>query len=565
MKPAHGPIISLVFAAALRLSGAQGVHPDFTFASLRPPGFDPMVSGLDFLPDGRLVVSTWEGFGTAKGSVYLVSNAQSGDAAKITYKKFAANLNEPLGVKVVDGEIYLLQKDQLSWLPDKNQDGLADEVKKIASGWTVQAGIAKSLEFAMGMVYRDSAFFGGLATAWPWGSKETEERGCIIQMSAKTGGFTPYACGFRTPNGMALGPDGDLFVTENQGNWVPSSKLVHIRKGHFYGVHKKSMPGPFDKEPETPPAIWLDHGAIGVSPTQPVFLKTGTFQGQMLAGDAQFGTLQRYFLEKVGGEYQGAVFKFSGGLEAAANRIVTGPDGALYVGGIGTQDWGGWDWNGKNFGLQRLAANGKKSFDLLAVRSMGPAALELEFTTPAGTGADIAASYQVKQWFYKPEEGYGAGKQPVENLTVKSAKVSTDKLRVTLEITGMKVKNVVYLKLAGVNSADGKASWTTEGWYTQNAFGPGVSVAVSDHRSTEKASGADRVAVRALGNGRIGLKLAASGKFTLRIMDAQGSLLESRHGAGPLEFTGNAVYAPGVYLLTLENSSGIFRQRIVNP
>ncbi|GEM_PF-4285074 len=54
-----------------------------------------MVSGLDFLPDGRLVVSTWEGFGATKGSVYLVSNAQTGDASKITYKKFAGNLNEP--------------------------------------------------------------------------------------------------------------------------------------------------------------------------------------------------------------------------------------------------------------------------------------------------------------------------------------------------------------------------------------------------------------------------------------------------------------------------------------
>ena len=575
MKPA--PEIALpfpyLFAAPFYLAGsllcafgaapaqALGVHPGFTLTSLRPPGFDPMVSGLDFLPDGRLVVSTWEGFGATKGSVYLVANAQSGDSSKVTYKKFAAGLNEPLGVKVLGGEIYLLQKDQLSQLPDKNNDGLADEVKKIASGWTVQPG-SKNLEFAMGMVYRDSVFYGGLATAWPWGSQETAERGCIIQMSPKTGGFAPYACGMRTPNGMTLGPDNEIFVTENQGNWVPSSKLLNIRKGRFYGVHKKA-PGPFDKEPETPPAIWMDHGNIAVSPTQPVYLKSGVYQGQMLAGDAQFGTLQRYFLEKIGGEYQGAVMYFTGGLQAAANRIVTGPDGALYVGGIGTQEWGGWDWSGKDYGLQRLAPNGKAFFDLLAVRSMGPTSLELEFTAPVGAGADVAANYALKQWFYIPEEAYGAGKQPVQTLAVVSAKPSADKLRVTLEVTGMRVKNVVYLKLGGVKAADGAASWTTEAWYTQNAFGPGVTVATAD--PIPAGAPAARMQARPLGAGKIGIRVPGTGRFELSIRDASGKIRERRIGMGPMQFTGSAVYQSGLYLLTLEDSHGSCHRKFINP
>ena len=558
--------ISLSIAAAVSTVTAQtqGVHPGFTLTNLRPTGFNPQVSGLDFLPDGRLVVTTWEGFGKTKGSVYLVSNAQTGDASKITFKKFASNLNEPLGVKVVDGVIYLLQKDQLSVLPDANNDGLADEVKKVASGWTVQPTPAKNLEFAMGMVYRDSLFYGALATAWPFEGKQSDERGCIIQLLPKTGEFKNFACGTRTANGMVLGPENELFVTENQGNWVPSSKLLHVKKDHFYGVHKP-VAGPLDKVAETPPVLWLDQGTIGITPSQPAYIRSGPYAGQMIAGDQNFGTLQRYFLEKVAGEYQGCVFRFSGALEAGANRLIEGPDSAMYVGGIGTPDWGGWSWNNKYYGLQRMKYNGKKTFEMLAIRSKGPTTLEVEFTTPVGTGADKPANYQIKQWFYIPEKEYGKGKQPVQTLTVSAATVSTDKLKVTLEIAGMKAKNVVYLKLAGVSSAENVASFTTEAWYTQNAFGPGSDVTVSAKPPVAGASVSPRLRTFASGGGRLAMKVEDAGRFELDIRDAQGRIVESRNGMGPMEMVSQAEYGHGVYLMTLKNAAGVYHQRIVNP
>src|SRR5688500_15627211 len=76
----HLSLAALGILGAVSAADAQtAVHPGFGFSSLRPAGFDPMVSGLDFLPDGRLVVSTWEGFGATKGSVWIVGNAQTGD------------------------------------------------------------------------------------------------------------------------------------------------------------------------------------------------------------------------------------------------------------------------------------------------------------------------------------------------------------------------------------------------------------------------------------------------------------------------------------------------------
>jgi cytochrome c len=48
----------------------------------------------------------------------------------------------------------------------------------------------------------------------------------------------------------------------------------------------------------------------------------GPYKGQMLHGDVTHGGLARDFLEKINGAYQGAVFRFTQGLEAGVNQKV---------------------------------------------------------------------------------------------------------------------------------------------------------------------------------------------------------------------------------------------------
>jgi hypothetical protein len=482
------PLAGILAAGGIGLAAAQsGVHPGFTFTSLRPAGFNPMVSGLDLLPDGTLAISTWEGFGTTKGSVFLLPDARNASTSSPMPKTFASGFNEPLGVKSVSGTLHIITRDKLLALPDANQDGVADAPRTLASGWGALNSDPKILEFAFGLPIREGKFYMGLATAWPVGTAQAKERGCILEVDATTGAHTPYACGMRTPNGMALGPEDELFVTENQGNWVPASKLINVKKGKFYGVRKEHPTGFPNGMTETPPALWLPHGDVSISPTQPVWLKSGRFKGQMVAGDNNMGTLHRYFLEKVGGEWQGAVLRFTAGLEAGANRIVAGPDGALYVGGIGTNLWGGWAWNSKWYGLQRLTETSGSAFEFLAVRSKGENTFEVEFTEPAAAGAATAANWTVRQWNYIPVEAYGQGKQPNQNLTVSSATLTPDGRKVTLEIPGLKVRHVVHLRLANVMSREGKSLWSGDAWYTLNAFGPGTDPVV-EPVSVRKAS-----------------------------------------------------------------------------
>lgn len=556
--------IGLPIMAAAQIGAQTAVHPGFTLTSLRPNGFNPMVGGLDFLSDGRLVVATWDGFGKGRSEVYLLSNVATGDASKVTVANYyqGTGLNEVLGVKVVDDKIYVLGKDQLSYLPDDNKDGKADNVVKVASGWGVNTADPKKLEFAMGMVYKDSAFYAGLATSWPLDGSQANERGCVIKIPMNGGTFAPFACGMRTPNGLTLGPDDEIFTTENQGNWVPSSKLLHLMQGHFYGVHKSNPgPGPFDNAGETPPAIWMDHGNISISPTQPVFMKAGPFKGQMIAGDNNMGTLQRYFLEKVKGEWQGAVFRFSAGLQAAANRIVAGPDGAWYVGGIGTDEWSGWWWQSQRYGLQRLAPSGKAFFDMLAVRSLGSGKMEIEFTEPAGAAAAAASNYRVQQWNYVPRVDYGQGKQPVKTLTVKSAALSDDKKKVTLEIDGMLEKYVVYFKLSNIASATGESLVGTDAWYTQNAFGPGEDPQVVSLADARRAT--PGVSARPEAEGRWSVTVAGAGAYTLDILDLKGRILESRHGSAPAEVRTRGSYAGGLYVARVRGASGATASRLL--
>lgn len=444
----------------------QAVHPAYDLTQARPEGFLPKVAGMDFLPDGRLVVSTWD----ASGAVYILENVETGDPKKIRVKRIAAGLAEPLGLKVVDGDIYVLQKQELTKLVDTDGDDIIDEYQCFAKGWRASANFH---EFAFGLVYKEGYFYAALAIAINPGGASTRpqglDRGKVVKISAKDGSIEFIARGLRTPDGVGIGPDGEVFVADNQGDWLPASKILHVKPGAFYNsfaVDSAAVAG----MPVQQPVVWLPQDEIGNSPTQPTVLNDGPYKNQLLHGDVCYGGLQRVFMEKIDGNYQGCVFRFSQGLEGATHRLAWGPDGALYVGMIGNP--GNWGQQEKLwYGLQRMKYNGQSVFEMLAVRAKANG-MEIEFTEPLpeGNGWDPAA-YQVTQWWYLPTVNYGGPKMDEEGMTVRSATVSADRKKVFLEIPNLKPKHVVHIKLKGIPlSALGHEIWTTETWYTLNAI-----------------------------------------------------------------------------------------------
>ncbi|MBW8886153.1 MAG: hypothetical protein JF616_00230 [Fibrobacteres bacterium] len=562
-----------LFAAAQLWAQTTGVHPGFTLQTLRPTGFNPQVGAMDFLSDGRLVMGSWTGFGKTTSSIYLISNVTTGDASKVTVATYATGLNEVLGLKVVDDHIYVMEKHRLIYLPDSNKDGKADAPIQIGPTLTIQND-AQNLEFALGLIYKDSTFYTGLATRWPYDGFEANERGCIIRYPAKmirkpavTDSFDLFACGMRTPNGLFWGPDGEMFNIDNSGNWVPRCDLLHMQQGHFYGVRKSNpTPMPFTNAGYTQPLMWMDKGRIIYdSPAQPVLMTTGIFKGQVLVGDPTSGNLFRLFLEKVNGEYQGALLRFTGGLEAGVNRIVIGPDGAYYLGGIGTDQWTGWGWNGHNYGLQRLTPNGKSFFDMLAVRSMGPTTMEIEFTSPVDpVSAGTTANYALKTYNYTPQAAYEGGKSSETNLAVTAATVSADKMKVTLTVTGMKAKYVIYMKLSNIKSANNESLWSNETEYTQNDFGPGTPVVVTGvEPSSHRPAKAPGFSSRSGADGRWSIAVEEVGAFSLEILDLKGRVLENKKGFGPAEFTTQGAYGSGLVLARMRGPEGVVSSHIL--
>lgn len=473
----------------------KSVNPGYTLTDLRPKGFEPQVSAMDWLPDGKLAVTTWGGSQETKGEVYVLDNV-TGDTGpdKVTYKKIADGLKEPMGIKYVDGKLYVSEKHQLTELADINGDNDAGERRKIAE-WPYGGNFH---EFAFGLLYEKGHFYLNLSVAINYGGATTDpqpaaNRGTTIKVNKSSGKVSYLAGGLRTPNGIGRGPDNELFVTDNQGGWLPASKLMHVKQDRFFN-HYTNPDGPFDDKSVTKPVLWLPQNEIANSPSTPMTVKKGTFAGQLMFGDVTYGGLQRADLEKVNGEFQGAVFRHTQGLESGITRISTGPDGAIYTGGLGAD--GNWGQEGKlRFGLQKLTPNGKTAFDIKTMRATSDG-FKLTYTKPLSDKTIeklTSGAYSVEQWRYAPTPAYGGPKVDEESLPVTKADVSDDRRTVQLTIPGLKSDRVVHVRSPRpFSSADDEQLWSTEAWYTLNAR-PGHKDPVTsyDAESARLSGGAD--------------------------------------------------------------------------
>lgn len=468
----------------------DGVNPAYDLVNLRPAGFEPKVTGLEWMGDDLLVLTWGDDDGdpstvTAAGEVWKLSGVKDADdPADVTPTKIAEGLREPMGIKVVDGDIYISEKHQLSRLVDADANGIYEAKDRIAT-WPFDGNFH---EFAFGLLYKDGYFYLNLSVSIDLGGATTvpqgsNDRGMHLKIAKDTGEVEYVAGGLRTPHGIGWGPDDSIFVTDNQGGWLPANKLIQIKPGRFYNHYTtgpNGQPGRFDNQKPTPPTLWMPHNDIANSPSQPVLIPSGPFAGQMWIGDVTYGGIQRAFLEKVEGEYQGAYFRMTQGLESGITHLLLSGDGSIIVGGLGAG--GNWGQTGKlTFGLQKLVPNGTETFDIQKME-LADGGFDLTYTKPLSdaTLADLAGKYRVQQWTYVSTSSYGGPKVDEETLTVSDATVSADRKTVSLKIDGLKPNRVVYVRSPRPFEAqDGEPLLSTEAWYTLNKL-PGYVAPVSD-------------------------------------------------------------------------------------
>ena len=473
------------------------VHPGYRITNIRPGGMEMPVGGLGMLPDGRLAVARFDAqvLRAAKpteapnGELWLISNPTSDDPSKIKGEKIAEGLFEPSGLKVLGEDIYVSQRHEISKFSFSKQNKKWNK-KAVSKGWETNDfhQISAGLPWQPGPTKNHPGFFYMSRGAGLGRGQNPPDHGAVYRIDLSKpadGNYEVLSGGHRTPNGLGLNTAGECFVIDNQGGWTPSNEINHIQKGKFYGFYQHHNPpkaygSPFQPNEQhgvkgvTPPAIHLPQNEIGNSPTELLLFPKGhRFEGQMAMGDMRYGGLNRVFLEEVDGVWQGCAMRFTQGLEAGPNRIFFGPDGSLYVGGIGGRHAGTWFWvNPKTLkptygGLERLTPSGEEVFEVDHMKATKDGFI-LTFTKPvAKEWLEHPEHYQMVQWTYLPTGRYGGPKVNENDLEATKAVASSDGLSVALSVPNIKEGYCIQLTTNPV-SRTGEAIWSGDVWYTLN-------------------------------------------------------------------------------------------------
>jgi glucose/arabinose dehydrogenase len=444
-----------------------------------PEGVTLEVGDLAFMPDGSLMLCT------RRGNVWNLKDGK--------WTRFAMGLQEPLGLVPGDkpGEIYVLQRPELTRLVDENGDGVADLYHSFAKGWGFSANYH---EYAMAFARdKQGNFFGGLGLPYShkknnpyegqWlGTMDVKDRGWYFRIS-KDGKYEPWAPGVREPVGAVINDAGDVFVTDTQGSFTCSNWVIHVEKGDFLGHPDaffwdenlaernqtwKKMPAAernkaFNKLRKRPVA-YIPYRTMGNSVGGCTFDTTdgkfGPFAGQMIVGEINQPLINRVAMEKIDGQYQGAVFQLHRGNDLAAgnHKFAFDKDGTLYVG----QTARGW---GRGQGLKRMRFTGKVPFDVKTI-NLEKDGFTLHFTKPAK--ADGLAKLAFKRTEYEYTNGYTAKMLHGTNLEVSSAKLADDGMSARVVLNGLEPDRVIEVDYRGMVGVDGTTTTFGRAWYTLN-------------------------------------------------------------------------------------------------
>ena len=454
-----------------------------------PKGLNLEASGLAVLPDGKLAVAI------RRGEVWILEHplAEPPTAEAVGYRLFASGMHELLGLAYHEGDLYVTQRSEVTRLRDTDGDGVADEYLCVSRGWGVSGAYH---EYAYGPVFdRDGNMHNTLNCSMgkKWDGAGAEAKGTLWRgwsvITPKGGGIAQgFSAGFRSPIGIGLNAEGDIFATDQQGNWMATNPLMHIRKGAFFG-HADALAD--TKRPDSPvkhpgklpdgitvaeaiksvpgycpPAVWFPYVKMGQSTTgmrcDETGGKFGPFEKQMFVGEFVLSGVNRVFLEKVGGEYQGACFPFVNGLQSAVLALNFLDDGSMVVG----QSNRGWNSSGNRpFGLQRLVPTGKTPLEVERLEVLKDG-FRFTFTLPVDEAS--LGEFTGQSYTYIFTAKYGGPEVDAKPLTFGKGTLSADGRVFQVQCSGMREGFVHEVRLPALRSKTGLPLWHRDAFYTLN-------------------------------------------------------------------------------------------------
>jgi hypothetical protein len=405
-------------------------------------------AAFDFFSDGRLAVSTFS------GDVWIVSGIDD-KLDKLTWTRFATGLYEPLGLKIVNDVVHVLGRDRITRLYDLNKDGEADYYE---SFWH-DGNVAPSFHAFSFDLQTDKAGNFYFVKSGRRVEKERPGHGAVIKVSPDGKKSEIVATGFRHPNGMGVGPNDEIVVSDNQGEWVPASKVSIIKPGGFYGYVRKAEPAPARYDP---PLFWLPMGVDNSSGGQcwAITDKWGPLSGKMLHTSYGACSLMYVMPQKVGGAYNAAVVEMPFVFRSGIMRARVNPkDGQVYVAGLR-----GWQTRAEDVGsIERVRWTGNKAC-LVTNVVFQPGKIRIQFNEPvdAVTLKD-PNSYKLTQWNYIWSRHYGSphmsAAQPTkvghDTVTFAIDAISNDHHEVVLSVPELQPVHQMRIRV-NLRGADGK-------------------------------------------------------------------------------------------------------------
>ncbi|MBI5772204.1 MAG: hypothetical protein HZA89_00495 [Verrucomicrobia bacterium] len=401
--------------------------------------------GFDFFKDGQTAALC-----SVNGEVWIVSGIDD-TLENVKWRRFATGLFQPLGLKIVKEKIYVLGRDQITRLHDLNGDGEADFYENFNNDVAITSHYH---EFALDL-NTDTAGNFYFAKGSQLSQAKHQHQGAFLRVSADGSRLDVVATGLRAPNGSSVGPRNEMTVSDNEGNWTPTSRVNLIKKGGFYGhvftSHRSVPPLTYD-----PPLFWLPHqednssgGQVWVTSDQ-----WGPFKGDMLHLSYGKCSLFKVTMDKSGGVVQGGAVRFPLNFDSGVMRGRFNPaDGQLYLCGLRV-----WQSSGAREGtFQRVRYTGKPVTmpREMRVKKNG---IELTFTSPLDpkTATDLE-NYSVDEWNYHWTKEYGSKlysvSEPGKELgEKKQTKYSGDDLEIK-SVTLGKDRKTVFIELPELKPA----------------------------------------------------------------------------------------------------------------
>lgn len=500
--------------AALSLSGfaQESSEPLFTWEDHyeievipNPPQVDTQVGGLAPMKNGQVAACFHRG-------EVMFYNPESKE-----WKLFATGLHEPLGIYVEEeGTILVVQRAELTRLHDEDGDGSADFHEVICNDWGVSGNYH---EFTFGLVKdskkniyislgtassgsgvrkevrgpwnntggmtQDLFLYGGKHGNWKTKKKAVPRmysrvpyRGCVLKITPGSPRAEVYATGLRTPNGLHMDDNDQLWVSDNQGDWVGASKLHRIQEGKFHG-HAASLlwdENPPDVDPVKLPieelekrrvksAALMPQGECANSLTQILPYHQGfgpsseNASNNLVIGDMNHSRLVRYLPDTVNGNHQGAVTHLlkTETLGIGNNRFSYTADGkSLYVGKTHLS------WPGRE-GIKRVTYNGTPYLQAESI-TLTEKGFKLRFNSEVTIPEDNE-SYQIQSYRIAYYSSYGSKNYDLETEPCSKIIAKGNELIIELE-KDLKADRVYDIRLpAEIKSNLGYLS-STRLWYT---------------------------------------------------------------------------------------------------